>query len=183
MARNPYDRRGPRDPRDFRSMAGVGSMVSAEFSSTPPALVLDELIAIGRSAYSRGRRDESRDIDDRVRDAQREAWDQGCEAGIEDGRVDLLQQLDEQFGAALRAVTEGNAGLLMAFDQTPQKVTKAALANRLKDSMLVMRHLINKHHEGFPPGLVDFLLASTEVGVATEDADAGDIVTVDLAEE
>lgn len=157
MARNPYDRRGPRDPRDFRSMVGVGSMVSAEFSSTPPALMLDELIAIGRSAYSRGRRDEARDIDDRVRDAQREAWDEGHAEGREDGRSALTSQLDEQFGAHLRALSEAGHGLMTAFRREPRKATKGALDEQLGDVLLLLDSLINAHHRGFPPGTVEFV--------------------------
>ena len=155
---NPYERRRRERPRSdgLSHLARADAMFAsgAGAVSRPQALEMEDLNAMAFSARMRGEMTATARLEDahetHLLAARREAWNQGHEAGVEDGRARLLTAIDEQHGEQVRK-THGNGLQVLKRMEDPRKVTKAELERALDAAVDVLAELIHQHHEGFAP--------------------------------
>lgn len=143
---NPYERRRDRSRRPDTAMAG--QMVNMGFESQrEPQLTIAELEAMVFSARMRGRTERESEYFEREHQARREAWQEGHEDGLADGRGALLARIDERWGERVRAVVDDGAQLLKRREGGDG--SKHELEAALSRATNLLKGLADSHHLGF----------------------------------
>lgn len=143
---NPYERRRDRSRRPDTAMAG--QMVNMGFESQrEPQLTIAELEAMVFSARMRGRTEREGEHYEQYRLGRLEAWQEGHDVGVSDGRGMLLSQIDERWGERVRAVVEDGAQLLKRREGGDG--SKRELEAALSRATNLLKGLADSHHLGF----------------------------------
>lgn len=144
MAKNPYDRR-----RGSRERDGMMGMTAGIAPPRESPVAFEDLEALAYSARRRGLRESESRHEHELRQARREGWDEGREAGVDDGRDELLRRIDERFGEEVRAAIKASREMLEAFNADERKVPKRELAERVERHAILLDWLVHAHHGSF----------------------------------
>jgi hypothetical protein len=97
-----------------------------------------------------------REHDQHLGNACRIAWDEGRAAGREEGRADLLRDIDVQLGDTVRLRIEAIEQTLypdQPVEGKAEEASKAQLHRQLERALDLLRGLVEAHHCAFRPEL------------------------------
>lgn len=173
--KNPYDRRGggvPRGRGRDGHAARPGDVVELEAGRAlydpaaqrlemadevdTPRLTLRDLEELVAAKVRRARRDgdDAAYARDRAEmlEARRAAWEEGRQAGADDARRALLEEIDRQVGGEVHDLHAWAVKVLDADPKTKagrEATTKAQMMMLAKAAAALTDSLVTKHHDGF----------------------------------
>jgi hypothetical protein len=147
MVRNPYERRHI-DNSDDAINVGM-PMLAAR--GVRPVFEMEDLEAVVRSAFQRGREHEDEIAIEHERLECLVAWDNGYANGAVAGRTSVLDLIGEQFSSEFEARRLEIVVTLEALDAGNKKVTREEMAKVLRAALRTIGAFEQSRTNGFGP--------------------------------